>query len=136
MNVEHRMCLRGDVPVFSERLDEIIGLFPEFTWSRTLEVAREEIVESTMDLDLWDEFFVKDPSGRLVAFAVIADDNDAQVGPCLGVQWCMAFPEAPQWAIPRIHRALRKYASKCGYGVMAYTHRLGEGRYEINYVKV
>lgn len=135
MTVKHRMCLRGDTPVFEPLINYIVEQFAEFTWARSHKEACESIIESTKDLDLWDEFYVDGPEG-LLAFAVVADDDDAQVGPCLGVQWCMALPGSPPWAIPRIHRALRKYAKKCGYEVMAYTHRLSEGRYEINYVKV
>lgn len=138
MRVKLKMAHRtqGDTPVFADRLDEIIAMFPEFTWGRSREVARWEITESTSSLDLWDELSVRDESGKLLAFAILADDHDAHVGPLMGVQWCMAFPDAPSWAIPYIHRAARKHAKRCGYGVMAYTHRRAEGRYEINYVKV
>lgn len=134
MNVTHKV--QGELPVFFERIGEIVDMFPEFTWASTRQAAIDRIVDSTVDLDLWDELEVRNEDGELVAFAIATDDHDAHVGPLMGIQWCMAFPEAPVWAIPRIHRALRKHAKRCGYGVMAFTHRRSEGRYEINYVKV
>lgn len=136
MNVLMRNCTEGDLPVFAERLSEIIEMFPEFQWVTDKVTTARRILHSTASLDLWDELVVRDDDGRLIAFAILTDDEDAHVGQCLGVQWCMAFPEAPPWAIYRIHTAARRHARKCGYEIMAYTHRRGEGRYEINYVKV
>ena len=94
------------------------------------------IINATASLDEWVELVVRDASGRLVGFAVATDDDDAHVGPCLGVQWRMVFPEAPAGTCMRLQRGLVKLARECNYKVMAYTHRVGEGRYEINYTKL
>ncbi|QXV72578.1 acetyltransferase [Pseudomonas phage QAC] len=134
MIVRHRD--QWDEPVFVERLKEIIECFPEMTYQRSLEEAMDSITQATASLDQWVELVVRDASGRLVGFAVATDDDDAHVGPCLGVQWRMVFPEAPAGTCMRLQRGLVKLARECNYKVMAYTHRTGEGRYEINYTKL
>lgn len=134
--VHHRKCSQGDIAVFRERLSGIIKSLPEMTYQRSFEDAWAHICDETESLELWDELTVRDASGRLVAFAVLVDDDDPHVGPLLGVQWCWAAPEAPRWAIPKIHRMAREVARKGAYQIMAYTHRVSWGVYSIKYVKV
>ncbi|WYW04378.1 hypothetical protein Kurepalu2_00031 [Pseudomonas phage vB_PpuP-Kurepalu-2] len=127
---------QGDRAVFRERLREIIQQFPEMTWTRSYMEAYAEICNATESLDEWVELVVRDASGRLVGFAVATDDDDSHVGALLGVQWRMVFPEAPKGTCLSLQRGLVKLARSCNYKVMAYTHRLGEGRYEIKYTQL
>lgn len=134
MITQWRKC--GDRAVFRERLREIIEQFPEMTWTRSFYEAHAEICAATESLDEWVELVVRDASGKLVGFAVATDDDDSHVGALLGVQWRMVFPEAPAGTCMKLQRGLIKLARECNYNVMAYTHRVGEGRYEINYTKL
>lgn len=130
------MCRQGDQAVFRERLEEMVLTYPELTWERTPEEAFAEICEATESLTEWVELVVRDPEGKLVGFAIASDDNDTHVGPCLGVQWRIVFPEAPKGTCAWLQRGLVKLARECNYNVMAYSHRLGEGRYEITYKRL
>ncbi|WGH28293.1 hypothetical protein 10P302A_gene0033 [Pseudomonas phage 10P302A] len=127
---------QGDHAVFRERLPEIVKGFPEMTWNRSVLQACIDICEATESLDEWVELVVRDDAGRLVGFAVATDDDDSHVGPLLGVQWRMVFPEAPRGTCMKLQRGLIQIAKASNYSTLAYTHRLGEGRYEINYTRL
>ena len=134
MNVQ--WCKQGDQAVFRERLYELVKAYPELTWQRSFEEAYSDIAYATESLDEWAELVVRDADGVLVGFAIAADDEDDHVGPVLGIQWRIVFPEAPVGTCMKLQRGLIKLARASNYKVMAYTHRVGEGRYEINYVKL
>lgn len=107
---------------------------PEMTWqSKPLEAACR-IVESAeehdrIELTAWDGHL-------LVGIIVLVEDADDQVGPLLGTQWFYVRPGYRGTAGLRLMRYAQKTALGMGYRVMAYTHRLAEGKYEINYQRL
>jgi len=71
-----KVCILGDKAVFREVLLRLIADHPETTLQRTTEEAFAEICEATEGLDKWVELTLRDErSGRLVAFAILADDR-------------------------------------------------------------
>ncbi|QJD54679.1 putative GNAT family N-acetyltransferase [Pseudomonas phage MR2] len=91
------------------------------------------IINSTEELDDRIEITVRTPEGRLVGFAVVVNDEDDHVGECMGTQWHWVHPDHRGPVGRMILRAIIRLASHAGYKVVAYTKRLGVGRYEINY---
>ncbi|WYW04284.1 hypothetical protein Kompost2_00034 [Pseudomonas phage vB_PpuP-Kompost-2] len=125
----------GEQAVFRECLFEILDAFPEFTWGSSRLEAYSRICYATESIDRC-EVIVRDPDGTLLGFAVLVDDDDDHVGECLGVQWRYIRPEA-RGAIGRaIQREILKIARKANHQFVAYTKRLGDGRYEINYTRL
>lgn len=133
VSVKHRAP--GDAACFRPLLDQIIAEFPEFTWQRSHSEAFKEICEETESIDRV-EITVTDPDGALVGFAVVVDEEDPHVGPCLGVQWRYVSPSSRGPVGVALQRGIIKLARMVHYSVVAYTKRLGEGRYEINYLKL
>lgn len=125
---------KGYQPVFLSRLRRIIKQFPEMTAQRTEQEAYEAIRDATRSLDEWCEVYVEGPCGKLMGFAILTDDDDAHVGPLMGVQWCWVAAEAPKGTMLAIHRKCRQITKAANYRFMAYTKRLSMGRYEINYI--
>lgn len=125
--------IAGDPACFRERLYEIIAEFPEMTWGSTKEVAYTRLCEATESLDERIEITVRSPEGILMGFAVLAHDDDDHVGECIGTQWHWVSPEARGPVGRMILRQIFKLARALEYRVVAYTKRIGVGRYEINY---
>lgn len=107
---------------------------PEMLWHSTLDEASRRLDASCeachrIELMAFDQ-------GALVGFCVLVAEEDANVGPCLGVMWNFVLPEY-RGHVGRhfIRRALR-IARQSGLRCIAYTHRLGEGRYEITYRRI
>ncbi|QMP84058.1 hypothetical protein phiB1_1_31 [Pseudomonas phage phiB1_1] len=72
--------------------------------------------------------------GSLVGGCVLAPDEDQHVGTCLSVMWHYVIPEQRQGAIGRRFMRLAVNCAKAGgFPVLAYSHRIGVGRYEITY---
>lgn len=128
------LCKEGDHSVFRERLDEIISRLPELTYQSTHREAHRRICAATEGLDEWIEITVRGSHGHLEGFAILVEDHDDHVGPCMGVQWF--WSSGLRGVTQKMHRKARELARENGFKVMAFTHRRAEGRYEINYVKV
>lgn len=72
--------------------------------------------------------------GRLVGGCVLVPDEDQHVGSCLTVMWHYVIPGMRHSAIGRRFMRLAVSCAKAGdFPVLAYSHRIGEGRYEITY---
>ncbi|MGV8919549.1 MAG: GNAT family N-acetyltransferase [Pseudomonas sp.] len=91
------------------------------------------IINSTEELEERTEITVRDLEGALVGFAVVVPDYDDHVGLCLGTQWHWVHPDHRGTVGRMILREIFKIARYHGYKTVAYTKRLGVGRYEINY---
>lgn len=118
---------------FREVLNDILDELPELTWGGSRVECYERICRSTEELDERIEITVRNPEGALLGFAVIVNDEDDHVGECLGTQWHWVHPDHRGPVGRMILRAIVRIASHSGYKVVAYTKRLGLGRYEINY---
>lgn len=125
----------GEQAVFRECLAEILDAFPEFTWGSSRVEAWSRICYATESIERC-ELIARDSSGMLLGFAVLVDDDDDHVGECLGVQWRYIRPEARGEVGRAIQREILKIARKANHKFVAYTKRLGDGRYEINYTKL
>lgn len=104
-------------------------------WQAPYEEAASRLIHTTQSFDRI-EFTARDPEGKLIGFAVLAEDEDPHVGPLVSVQWFFVVPERRGRVGLRMRRAIEKVALECGFQVLAYTHRLGVGRYEINYTRL
>ena len=119
-----------------EVVDETVEEFPEFTWASTHAEATERIVNSVEENDR-AEITARTPNGTLVGILVLVEDHDDQVGPVLGAQWNFVSADYRYQSVgPRMFREALKVAKRAKFKLMAYTHRIGEGRYEINYRRI
>lgn len=116
-----------------EVVDEAVEEFTEFTWASTHGEAVERIIESIEENDR-AEITARTENGTLVGILVATDDDDAQVGPLMGVQWNFVLADYRQSSVgSRLFKGALKVARLGRFTTLAYTHRVGEGRYEINY---
>lgn len=133
MIISAHVRTEGQAACFREVLGTILEELPELTWGGSRSECYQRICRSTEELDERIEITVRDPMGRLVGFAVVVDDEDDHVGLCLGTQWHWVHPDHRGVVGRMILRAIIRIASHSGYKTVAYTKRLGVGRYEINY---
>lgn len=133
MNIKATFRKEGQAACFREVLSDILEELTELTWGGSRPECYQRICKSTEELDERIEITVRDPEGRLLGFAVLADDEDDHVGECLGTQWHWVHPDHRGPVGRMILRAIIRLASHAGYKTVAYTKRLGVGRYEINY---
>lgn len=98
----------------------------------SLEETTERIVNSITENER--EEFVCYLGDTVVAFGCLVLDDDDHVGECVGVQWSYATPEARSQSgfARRLFRGLREAARHLGLPY-AYTKRIGEGKYIIQY---
>lgn len=128
--------LEAGEPGFSSEIAlTAVREFPEMHWQCSIPEAVERLVQDTRDNERV-EITVRGPDGSLMAFAVLAEDSDSHVGEMLGVQWFYVLPEHRGAIGRRLMRYIVRFAQVNNYGVLAYTHRISEGRYEINYRKM
>jgi hypothetical protein len=125
----------GEQAVFRECLAEILDAYPEFTWGSSRIEAYSRICYATESIDRC-EVIARDPEGALMGFAVLVDDDDDHIGPCLGVQWRFIRPEHRGAVGRTIQRKIIEIARSANHQFIAYTKRLGTGRYEINYTQL
>ncbi len=133
MNLAAHVQKEGHPACFREVLSDILEELTELTWGGSRVECYERICRSTEELDERIEITVRDPQGKLVGFAVVVNDEDDHVGECLGTQWHWVHPDHRGPVGRMILRAIVRLASNAGYKTVAYTKRLGVGRYEINY---
>jgi hypothetical protein len=114
-------------------LGEILNELDELTWGSSRVESMARICQSTEELDERIEITVRDSNSVLVGFAVITPDEDDHVGTCLGTQWHWVRPDHRGLVGRMILREILKQARLFGFKTVAYTKRLGVGRYEINY---
>lgn len=109
-------------------------------WDECLElqvVDREAWVASALNrLTLFDwRYEIGMHTGKqTVGGIVLAPDDDIHVGPCLSVFAQYVMPEYRNRGISlRCMRLAERAAGELGYNMLAYTHRLGDWRYETIY---
>ena len=123
----------GTLTVGREVVEEAVAEFTEFTWGCARADAIERIIDSIEENDRL-EITARTANGTLVGILVVTDDNDDQVGPVMGVQWNFVSADYRNGPVgPRLFKGALKAAKLANHNILAYTHRLGEGRYEINY---
>jgi glutamine synthetase len=118
-----------------EIMDRIIDEMTEFTWQSTRAEASARILDS-IESEERIEITVRDPEGNLVGIAVCLGEDDDHVGVVLGVQWRFVLSEARGAVGVAIQREIIKVARLAGVKIIAYTKRVSEGRFEINYQKL
>jgi GNAT superfamily N-acetyltransferase len=133
VNIKATLRYEGQPACFREVLEDILEELTELTWGGSRVECYERICRSTEELDERIEITVRSPEGALLGFAVVVDDEDDHVGNCLGTQWHWVHPEHRGPVGRMILKAILRLASHAGYKTVAYTKRLGVGRYEINY---
>lgn len=125
----------GEPTAAVEIIPAVLQVIPEMLWQATPVEATERIVSGIECLDRY-ELIARDPAGNLIGFSSAAEDSDDHVGPVLGVQWLFVTEDRRGAAGFRLRKAVYALAYQLGYSVLAYTHRLGEGRYELIYKRL
>lgn len=135
LRVSWSLLNEGALTEAREIIPAVLREIPEMLWQSTPEEANERIITGLECLDRY-EITARDRSGELIGFASVAEDSDDHVGPVLGVQWL--FVKSGNRGITgfRLRKAIYAIAESLGYQVLAYTHRLGEGRYELIYKRL
>lgn len=116
-------------------VDEALEEFPEFTWQDSPAEARHRILESIEELDR-AEITAWTQNGTLVGIVVVASDADSQVGEVLGVQWNFVSADYRGTVGRNLMREALRVGKQSGFNIIAYTHRAGEGRYELTYRRI
>jgi hypothetical protein len=116
-------------------IPDVLKVIPEMLWQSTPIEATQRIVDGIECLDRF-EITAWDASGSLVGFSSVSRDSDDHVGPVLGVQWLFVSEGHRGTAGFRLRKEVYALAAQLGYKVLAYTHRLGEGRYELIYKRL
>lgn len=112
-------------------IDDVLKATPEMIWCSTVEETRQRLVTSCTEV-LRVELMAFE-NNRPVGFCVLVADDDATVGPCLGVMWNFVLPEHRGTVGARFLRRAVQIAKRVDLPVLAYTHRIGEGKYTVTY---
>jgi len=112
-----------------------IDHIPELTWQSSPEEAFRRI---TWDIKANERFEIlaKSEEGRVVGAVIMTADDDCHVGELITVQWFYVNPDYRGQVGRKLVRLSRAIAKSTDFRVMAFTHRISEGRYEINYRKL
>lgn len=127
-----QFCDEGEPTSVVPLIQEVLAATPEMSWGAPTESPGARIVRVTQDNPRF-EILAKDPSGALVGVAVAVPDDDSNVGECLGVQWLFVVPEHRGPVGAALMREVFRLARRAGLHTVAYTRRLGPGRYELIY---
>lgn len=107
---------------------------PELVWKRSeseaLAAIRRSVVENNRyEVSVWD-------GDKIVGVAIAVPDDDDHVGVCLSVQWRFVLPEYRGLAGVKLQRAIMHLARRLQFGIIAYTKRTGDAKYELRYIRV
>ncbi|WP_323115382.1 hypothetical protein [Pseudomonas guariconensis] len=126
----------GEPVLGRELIPVVIRETPEMLWCGTASDAALRIIKSTEDNDRW-EVTARTPEGVLVGYAVVVPDFDSNIGPVAGVQWLFVLPEFRHMSVLMgIYQGIVTAAHYEELDVLAYTRRLGLGRYELTYKRI
>lgn len=113
-------------------LDAVLDSTPEATWASSREDAMRRLTAECVERERVE--IAAFDGDQLVGFVAMVAEEDGNVGPCLSLLWNYVKPSHRGAAIGRhFMRRLVLYARQCGLPTIAYTHRLGLGRYELTY---
>jgi GNAT superfamily N-acetyltransferase len=147
--------------VLSSNSFDLVSVHGDLNFICTYRKAREAVQAPELFLRAWDEClelqvvdkeaWVASALHRLTLFdwryeigmhnglhtvggIVLAPDDDIHVGPCLSVFAQYVMPEYRNRGVSlRCMRLAERAAKDLGYNTLAYTHRLGDWRYETIY---
>lgn len=126
----------GCTTLMLECLADMAAMFPEQLWGQDASASRALIRESIEQNDRF-ELIVRTDSGEIAGIAVAAVEHDPHVGLCFSVQWRVVFPQYRHSTCNiKLHRHLVHLARKFGCPVMAFTRRIGEGKYMLDYKRL
>lgn len=115
-------------------IPDVIEHTPEMLWGCTPNEVRTRLIESCVQSERIELAAFCD--NRLVGFCVLVSEEDANVGRCLGIMWNFVLPEYRGRVGQRFMRTAIRVARNAGLPIIAYTHRLGEGKYAITYRRI
>jgi len=132
MNLSVVYLSSGDATNVVQLLPEALAETPELGWGGTFDEIASRVCTDT-EQHARVELVAHDLSGRLVGCAVLVPDEDLHVGRCLSVMWNYVLP-TNRGAIGRqFMRLAVRVAKHWELPVLAYTHRIGLGRYAVTY---
>lgn len=102
------------------------------TWYTDTKDAAERVLasiesETRIELCYWD-------GDRLLAIAILREDQDDHVGLCLSVQWRWVHTHHRGLIGRGLQRMIIRTAKELDHKVLAYTKTLAPGRYELTYL--
>lgn len=118
-----------------EIVEQVLDDTPEMLWQSSREEAADRLFTATESIERV-EVEARDPEGHLIGFATASDDDDPNVGPSLGIQHFYISPEHRGSVGVRLLQELIKVARKANYTIIGYTRRIGEGRFQLHYMRL
>lgn len=125
----------GEPMVGRDLIEAVLDATPEMTWQCTREEAASRVFRETEEVERV-EVEARDSSGALVGYITATDDDDPNVGPILGIQSFFVLPEHRGPVGRSLLREIVKVARGCRYEIIGFTRRVGEGRFELNYMRL
>lgn len=125
----------GEPMAGREIVNQVLNDTPEMYWQCSREEAAERLFDVTESIERI-EVEARDSEGRLVGYATAGDDDDPNVGPSLGIQHLYVVPEFRGAIGVRILSALIRVARMANYEIVGYTRRIGEGHYQLRYMRL
>ena len=128
--IVERSRTAGDASMIEWFVEYAIKAMPELAWAGHAQ-AVHRIVEATAEVDRYEivAFVGNEPAG----ICVLVSEDDAHVGPCLGIMWNFVRPEySGELGGLFLKRAI-ELAKENGLPVVSYTHRVGLGDYRVRY---
>lgn len=130
-------AVASGAPSISRHLEnEFLAEAPELTWFRTPDVALANIQQSVREFDRYEIAVWSERNSLPVGVAIVVEEFDDHVGQCLSVQWRFVRPAFRGCAGRELHRAVLRLAAQLDYPVVAYTRRIGLGKYELKYLRI
>ena len=123
----------GDPTMVEWVIQDVLDTVPELCWGGREEAA-DRIVRATVEVDRYELCAII--NGKPVGICVLVSEEDAHVGPCLGVMWHWVHP-AHSGELGRLFlRRAIELAKENNLPCIAFSHRIKEGEYRIKYRRV
>lgn len=125
----------GEPMAGREIVEQVLDATPEMSWQCSREEAAQRLFSATEDIERV-EVEARDPEGNLVGYATAGDDDDPNVGPSLGIQHLYVSPEYRGDVGVRLLQEIVNVARKANYRIVGYTRRIGEGHFQLRYMRL
>ena len=132
MRIEVLSLDEGEPTNVVQLLPQALVETPELGWGGTFDEIAARVCLAT-EQHTRVELVAYNQDGSLVGCAVLAPDEDMQVGPNLSVMWNYVVPDYRGAIGRQFMRLAVRVAKQWGFPVLSYTHRLGLGKYAITY---
>ena len=123
----------GDATMAEWVIEDVLDTTPEMIWGGRAEAVKR-CLEVTVASNRYE--MTAFAGKRPVGFCVLVGEEDANVGPCLGIMWNWVHPDYRGVVGSRFLRRAIALAKENQLPVLAYTQRVGLGEYRVRYRRV